>query len=82
MCVKNYSERPGGSGVTNGGARGRAPLPGNLNAKTGPPLVDILIFSILCCCFFVFRGVFVFNLVWTSTTSRDSLSFLNFFSEF
>ena len=34
------------SGATERGARGRATPPGKLNVKTGPPLVDILLFSI------------------------------------
>jgi len=37
----------GPSGVTDREARGRAAPPGKLNIKTGPPLVDILTFSIL-----------------------------------
>ena len=35
------------SGVIAGGAKGRSAPPGKLNVKTGPPLGDILIFSIL-----------------------------------
>jgi len=33
------------SGVTDRGTRWRAAPPGKLNVETGPPLVDILIFS-------------------------------------
>jgi len=36
-------------------------FPGKLNVKTGPPFVDILIFSILwVVAFCIFRGVFAF----------------------
>jgi len=35
------------SGVTDRGARGRDAPSGKLNVKTGPPLVDILSFSII-----------------------------------
>jgi len=35
------------SSVTGWGVRGRVAGPGKLNVKTGPPLFDILIFSIL-----------------------------------
>ena len=48
----------------------RAKPPGKLNVKTGPPLVEIMIFSSVlvsvflrfsgCCHFCVFRAVFVF----------------------
>jgi len=34
------------SGVIDGRARGASLPPGKLNVKTGPPLLDILIFSI------------------------------------
>jgi len=37
----------GPSGVIDRGAKGRAAPPGKLKANTGPPLLDILIFSIL-----------------------------------
>jgi len=40
------------SGIIDGEARERTP-PGKMNVKTGPPLVDILIF-------FAFFGVFSF----------------------
>ena len=51
-------------GVTKGG-REASHRPGKLNAKTGPPLADILIFSILfvfgrLLLFCVIRGGFVF----------------------
>jgi len=55
-CVLNAHKRlaghallvaPTGSGVTDRAARGRAAPPSKLNVKTEPPLVDILIFSIL-----------------------------------
>ena len=72
------------NGVTDGG-QWVEPPPGKLNVKTGPPIVDILIFSILLFVEFVvfeFVEVFFFNLVWTSATSRDSLSFLNVFLSF
>jgi len=35
------------NGVTDGGKRGESPPRGKINAKTGPPIADILIFSIL-----------------------------------
>ena len=63
-------------------ARGQAP-PSKVNVRTEPPLVDILIFSILYFVVFCVLGVFLFfYLVWTSTTSRYSLSFLNLFLSF
>jgi len=47
------------NGVTNG--RGRAAPTGKRKVKTGPPLVDILILSILLVVvFLIFRGVFIF----------------------
>ena len=49
------------NGVTDRGAKGRAAPPDKLNVETGPPLVDILMFSFLYVVVFcVFRGVFVF----------------------
>ena len=51
----------GGSRRATGRGQGGEPPHGKLNAKTGPPLVDILIFSILWIVdFCVFRGVIVF----------------------
>jgi len=35
------------SGVTDKGERCKPPPPGKLNVKTGPPVIDILIFSFL-----------------------------------
>jgi len=44
------------SGVTDRGAKGANRLPGKLNAKTGSPIVDILIILYVVV-FCVFRGV-------------------------
>ena len=73
------------SGVLKGG-KGASRPPGKLNAKTGPPLADILIFIVLLffrwfLFFCVFWDFFVFP---ASSDIRDipgSLSFLHFFSE-
>jgi len=49
------------SGVTDRGAKGRSVPTGKLNVTTGPPLIDILLFSIPdVIVFCVFRSVFVF----------------------
>jgi len=64
------SKAPVPSGVTDGGPGGEPP-PGKLNVKTGPPLVDILIFSILSFVVFcIFRGCFRFFL---STMDIDDI---------
>ena len=47
---------PYGSGIIDEGQGGATSPRGKLNVKTGPRLVDILIFSIFC----IFRGVFIF----------------------
>jgi len=54
------------------GGNGAIRTPGKLNVKTGTPLVDILIFSVLWVVFFLrFSECFrFFKLVYTSTTSR------------
>ena len=66
------------SGVTDKGAR---LTPRQAKCKIWAPLVDILVFSMLqVVAFCVVRGVFVFfQLVQTSTTSRDLRHFLTFF---
>ena len=73
-----WCEHTVNSGVTDRAIRGRAAPHGKLNTKTGLPLADILIFSI----FYFFEVFSFFYLVLTSTTSRDSLSFLNLFLGF
>ena len=48
-----------GSGVTDGG-QGAEPPPGKLNVKTGPSLLDVLVFSILQFVVYMFMGCFLF----------------------
>jgi len=63
------SKAPVPSGVTDGG-KGASLPPGKPNVKTGPPFVDILIFSILWFVFCFFRGCFRFFL---STMDIDDI---------